>query len=109
MWTGDYDFFPRCHDVLLVICYKYYNPKKKSPDDEKKIPPETGVGVDVLLANTTTLSDWTLNISTLDDCIKNKLELTFTEAVIDPVEIWYKFNPTTADTGILNKLAPEPE
>jgi hypothetical protein len=43
--------------VLLVICYKYYNPKKKSPDDEKKIPPETGVGVDVLLANTTTLSD----------------------------------------------------
>ena len=80
--------------MLSVICYKYYNPKKKSPDDEKKIPPETGVGVDVLLANTTTLSDWTLNISTLDDCIKNKFELTFTEAVIDPVEIWYKFNPT---------------
>ena len=63
----------------------------------------------LLLANTTTLSNWTLNISTLEDFTKNKLELTFTEAVIEPVAIWNKLNPTIAEAGMLNKLAPDPE
>ena len=33
----------------------------------------------------------------------------FTEALTDPVAILDKFNPTIAEAGILNKLAPDPE
>ena len=45
----------------------------------------------------------------LADCIKKMLESVLTEAVIEPVAILDRFNPTIADAGILNKLAPEPE
>lgn len=33
----------------------------------------------------------------------------FTEALTDPVAILDKFNPTIAEAGISNKLAPDPE
>ena len=66
-------------------------------------------GVMELLAKTSTLSDCTFIMSILADCTVNVLLSRPTDAVTEPVVILDKFNPTIADAGISNRLAPEPE
>jgi hypothetical protein len=78
----------------MYVIYKYYIPKKKSPDDDTNIPPNTAVGAELWVAITTTLLVSILNISCDPDCTKKKLgKPTFTDAVTDPVAIYVAFPP----------------
>ena len=68
----------------MYVIYKYYIPKKKSPDEEIKIPPAIGVGIVLWVKVISTLSLLTFNTSVEPDLIKNNvLTSLFTEAVID--------------------------